>query len=94
LDVSRSVFGSGSTDPGNLMFLLNSGQNFRAFRHLNFETPSRGSKVMAFLSVVQMLAQKLYFLANLAMFLLFLKMGSVKNGFLDNKCQTLMSSNF
>ena len=30
------------------MCLLNSWQNLRAFRHLNFENPSRGSKVMDF----------------------------------------------
>ena len=47
---SGSVFGSGSTDPGDIMFSLNSWQNLRAFRLLNFENPSRGSKVRDYLS--------------------------------------------
>ena len=70
--------GSGSTEPGD-MFLMNSWWNLRAFRLLNFENPSRGSKVRDFLSWGPIFGQKINFLADMTMLLLSLMMESTKN---------------
>ena len=88
---SGSVFGSGSTDPGDIMFSLNSWQNLRAFRLLNFENPSQGAKVRDFLSWGQNLWVFFYRYDNVT--LIFEDGIGQKFVSLDKKFPTLMAYN-
>ena len=76
------------------MCLLNSWQNLRAFRHLNFENPSRGSKVMDFFINGPNFGPKIAIFGKFDNVTLIFEDGLGKKRFLDKKCPTLMASNF
>ena len=77
------------------MFLLNSWQNLRGFRNLFFENPSRGLKVMNFLSWgLNFWPQNVIFGPFDNVTLIFEDGVGQKFGFWTKKWQTLMGYNF
>ena len=92
---SPFLAGSGSTEPGDNMFLMNSWWNLRAFRLLNFENPSRGSKVRDFLSWGPIFGQKNQIFGGYDNVTLIFDDGiDQKLFFFDKKWPTLMAYNF
>ena len=74
---------------------MDSWPNLRGFRQLFFENQSSGSKVMDFLSWIQIFAKKNVIFGQFDDVTLIFKDGiGQKKLFLNKKCKTLMAYNF